>query len=499
VAPLLDTWVHWTFVYDGYGLTLYRNANQGLLGGKRTLSVTAAVAFSGYTGAIQIGSDLGAAASRQWNGMLDDVAVFHSALSQAEIATVMAGDFSPFTNQPPTIIIQPQDASVFSGFDASVSVTVAGQPPLAYQWYFNGTNLLVGKTNSTLILTNVQPNQAGSYSVTISNLQGVVSSRLAKLTVPVKQTRVVGLWRFNEGSETNVTDSSGYGNNGLLFGDNGNIPTWVSGQTGFGGALRFNNNGTDRCLVTIPGSSSLTIGQTAADTWAWTAWAYEDSGGSGNFLANYGRIFTMQDGGSFGLQLESGGVGDAQMYTWSQRNGAWVVSWGTGSTVTPVLDQWVHWAMVYDGSYLTLYRNGNQGPLGGKASVRVNAALGFAGYAGATQLGGQLNPTANRNWNGMLDDEVVFNGALTEAQVRTVMSGDFTQFVRPPLGVTLSQGNVVLSWPAVATGLQLQANSTLSSPALWTNVTNAPVVQGNGFQVTLPPSGQAQFFRLTRP
>ena len=41
---------------------------------------------------------------------------------------------------------------------------------------------------------------------------------------------VVGLWRFNEGSGTNVIDSSGLGNSGFLAGENGNVPAWVTGQ-----------------------------------------------------------------------------------------------------------------------------------------------------------------------------------------------------------------------------------------------------------------------------
>ena len=63
---------------------------------------------------------------------------------------------------------------------------------------------------------------------------------------------VVGLWRFNEGSGTNAFDSSGLGNNGTLTGENGNVPAWVAGQSGFGSALRFTNNGIRPCLCEHP-------------------------------------------------------------------------------------------------------------------------------------------------------------------------------------------------------------------------------------------------------
>src|SRR5207248_3751583 len=136
-----------------------------------------------------------------------------------------------------------------------------------------------------------------------------------------------------------------FNNTGTLAGANGNVPAWTAGQPGFGTALRFTNNGSDYAYVTIPGSSSLKIGQTATNPWSITAWAYEDSGGAGTFLATYGRILVIDDGDAF--QLESGAGGDGQMYTWSRANAGWQIGWGTASPVMPLLDQWVHWALVY--------------------------------------------------------------------------------------------------------------------------------------------------------
>jgi uncharacterized repeat protein (TIGR01451 family) len=66
---------------------------------------------------------------------------------------------------------------------ASFSVTVTGTAPLAYQWFRNNTILLDGATTSMLILSNVQPADAASYHVFVSNQYGTATSLAATLTV----------------------------------------------------------------------------------------------------------------------------------------------------------------------------------------------------------------------------------------------------------------------------------------------------------------------------
>ena len=71
-----------------------------------------------------------------------------------------------------------------AGTTVSFSVEVTNTPPEAtYQWYFSGTNALGGGTNSHLRLTNVQPAQAGAYTVVVTNLLGAVTSAPAFLSV----------------------------------------------------------------------------------------------------------------------------------------------------------------------------------------------------------------------------------------------------------------------------------------------------------------------------
>ncbi|HXC98622.1 MAG TPA: LamG-like jellyroll fold domain-containing protein [Verrucomicrobiae bacterium] len=501
VAPLLDQWVHWAVVYDGTNLTIYRNANQGPEGGVSSTPVSSPLAFPGYTGSIIIGSELDQPAAVTWNGMLDDIAVFAGALSPSQVATVMSGNFTPFLGGAPGIVSQPQSQSVPQGSTASFSVGASGQTPLSYQWY-HGTNKISAvsnptATNATLVLNNLQFSQSGVYSAVVSNSISSVTSSPASLQV--FSGTLVGLWRFNEASGTNALDSSGLGNTGALAGENGNVPGRVTGMAGFGGALRFTNNGADHAYVAVPANGSLAIGQTATNPWTITAWAYEDSDGTGDFVATYGRILTIDNGTAF--QFESGASGDSEMYTWDRASGLWEIPWGIGSSVSPLLDQWVHWAVVYDGTNISVYRDGNTGPDGGIASQPVNAALGgYLGYSDAILIGTELAQTADRNWNGMLDDIAVFNIPLSQAQIQTVMGGDFSAFVpRPVLSIHPSPSQTVLSWSAMQPTFQLQSANSVTSPS-WTNVPTGAVQNGNSMTVTLPPAVSGpKYFRLIGP
>ena len=85
---------------------------------------------------------------------------------------------------PPTLLVQPTDQTVVLGTNAGFQVTAAGSSPFSYQWFFNGTNLL-GATDATLVLTNVQSAQSGVYFVMVTNLAGAVPSSNAILTVIV--------------------------------------------------------------------------------------------------------------------------------------------------------------------------------------------------------------------------------------------------------------------------------------------------------------------------
>jgi len=83
---------------------------------------------------------------------------------------------------PPAITAQPTNLTVAAGSNAIFRVIATGTPTPTYQWRFAGTNF-ADETASTLILTSITTNHAGTYSVVVSNDYGTIVSSNATLTV----------------------------------------------------------------------------------------------------------------------------------------------------------------------------------------------------------------------------------------------------------------------------------------------------------------------------
>ncbi len=82
----------------------------------------------------------------------------------------------------PTITGQPGPLAINQGQSATFNVVAAGTAPLSYQWRRDG-NSISGATASSLTLSNVQPSNAATYSVRVTNAAGSVDSTGATLTV----------------------------------------------------------------------------------------------------------------------------------------------------------------------------------------------------------------------------------------------------------------------------------------------------------------------------
>ena len=94
---------------------------------------------------------------------------------------------------PPVFTQAPTDQSVLIGSAATFTAAVYGTPPYNYQWSFNGTPLLddgvhiVGSATASLSISNLTTADAGSYSLTVTNVSGSATGP-AILTVLVPPT-----------------------------------------------------------------------------------------------------------------------------------------------------------------------------------------------------------------------------------------------------------------------------------------------------------------------
>jgi sugar lactone lactonase YvrE len=84
---------------------------------------------------------------------------------------------------PPAITLQPISQIVLGGSSPVFSVAVVGTGPFGYLWLFAGTNLVQNGANRTLTVSGVSTNEAGSYTVVVTNAWGSVTSRVATLKV----------------------------------------------------------------------------------------------------------------------------------------------------------------------------------------------------------------------------------------------------------------------------------------------------------------------------
>lgn len=98
-----------------------------------------------------------------------------NSVSQTFVITITNGG-------PPIIFQQPVGQTNNLGSNTTFSVTAFGKTNLAYQWRFNSTPI-PGATTNTWVQPNIQPTDAGQYSVVITNSLGSLTSSIVTLGI----------------------------------------------------------------------------------------------------------------------------------------------------------------------------------------------------------------------------------------------------------------------------------------------------------------------------
>jgi uncharacterized repeat protein (TIGR03806 family) len=174
-------------------------------------------------------------------------------IDQEAVATLQAW-INSFV--PPAITTQPESQSANPGDVVVLEVTATGSGSLSYQWQQDGVNI-PGATNSSYLIPDAEPGDAGTYAVVVSNVAGTVTSSNALLTIngppiitgqPSGQSVTLGdatvfsvsssgtaplsyQWRFN-GTNIEGATTSSYSITNAQLSDAGNYSVLVTNLIG---------------------------------------------------------------------------------------------------------------------------------------------------------------------------------------------------------------------------------------------------------------------------
>jgi hypothetical protein len=220
---------------------------------------------------------------RAFNGVIDEASLYSRALSAAEVSAIYAAQSSGkcvAPPMPPNITMQPQSQTVAAWSDATFSVGASGTIPLNYQWRLNG-NDIPGATANTFTRHNVEPCQAGVYSVFLSNVAGSATSAGATLTVTQPDTDVDGLpdwWEMKFFGGLSQTGNADYDSDGVSNADeylNGTDPNSISFSTEYS-ATRINSqtvNGTITVVGGVPSQMAILVDAANHSAANWVAYS----------------------------------------------------------------------------------------------------------------------------------------------------------------------------------------------------------------------------------
>jgi alpha-L-arabinofuranosidase len=144
--------------------------------------------------------------------------------------------------------------------------------------------------------------------------------------------------------------------------------------------------------------------------------------------------------------------------------------------------------------YIALYTNGILAGINGSITTPFSSVNDVYSYIGRSLYAGDPYPDF------MLDEFRIYNGALSANEIAaTQMLGQDQLFNagNPTMSATVSSENLSLSWPLASPDFTLLSSTNLAS-GTWMLVSPSPQIIGSQWQVTVPVSGNAQFFRLVQ-
>jgi hypothetical protein len=245
--------------------------------------------------------------------------------------------------------------------------------------------------------------------------------------------RMVGFWTLDEGAGSVAFDLSDYINDGAING-----ASWTTDDV-IGNALSFDGDGD---YVNMGNDSSLRItGQITVEAWFKL-----------NTSGSYQMIVSKADNGGYQLGYDNEWLYNDKIAFMVHTNGSYKHAGISTSAIA--LDTWYHVAGTYDGSKIRFYLNGIE-----RASTDVTGPITDTPNT-CVLIGDEPSQCSSANWsfNGAIDEVVIYNQALTSAEITDLyLDGGGSLDTTPPVFSGLestmdahTDGSVHLSWSAAS-------------------------------------------------
>ena len=499
------TWQHVVGVYDGTGGSISLYVDGQLLGNGSPRPAGVRVS----TAVVSIGSERSGVApdyDLTFNGSIDEVAIYNTALSANQVLTHFTSAYPP--NTKPFITLQPAAATNFIGLPATFSVAASGSWPLSYQWKRNGV-AIPNATDALYVDPAVAPGDAGNYTVQISNGAGSITSAAAPLTVLAVPTNapVIADLVLHLTFDNTLNDATGRGNNATnvvidATGTNHPAPTFVSGVLGqaYSYSTDTDTNNLLYNFATLGVKPDLQFGATNSFTISY--WVQLPA----NYIAGDLPFIGTAVGATFNPGLTfapSYGSGGASMPTTAGTyiNGGWgfcaydsssagIAGWGVVGSIND--GGWHHLLHVFDRTVGALtYLDGVPASFTREGGTTFTSAGSID--TGLPMTIGQ-DPTGQyaETGAGNIDDIAIWRKALSPLEAASVYVAASVN----GLSVANSYVGYLTLTPIAGGKFQLTwANGTLqSAPAI-----NGPYtdVAGAASPYTVTPGGANKFFRVS--
>jgi chitodextrinase len=393
-APVVGQWQHIAGTYDGTTARLYVDGVEKAsadvpasdVGGSTLWKIGAYDTTGGY-----------------WDGLIDDVKIYRTARSAAEIQSDMGGAAPPADTTPPSA---PGALTATSATTTSIATSWAASTDNVgvrlYDLYRGGVKIAT-TTSTSYTFTGLTCGAPYDLAVAAEDDAGNVSTkatlRASTAACPPPPGSVAG-YSFEEGSGTSVGDNSGNGRGATLAGG----AAWAAGKIGGGLTL----DGVDGRVELPSFGNSFYKTAFTFEAWVKKASSSGDAAIVGTWTSdrNGGPMLWVDGDGQYVLTLNRG----YSNYLFS------------GRSVTP--GKWQHVAGTYDGTTARIYVDG-----------ALAASRSFSGNVGdsATWRIGAYGVTPAGAFDGTIDEVRLYSRALSATEIASEMAGPGSlQDLTPP-------------------------------------------------------------------